>query len=123
MAHAADAVVYVVECDDSLREGLDRLMRSAGYRVRPFASAEELLAALEPESRGCILLDLSARGPDHRPLPERLHDRGVAMPCIALCADPGAAADAQARALGADLLLRMPVDDRALLDAIQWMTR
>ncbi len=117
----ADPFVYVVEDDASVRDGLDRLMRSAGYRVRPFASAEELVASLEPGSRGCILLDLAVRGPDGRSLPERLRDRGVEMPCIALCADPGEAADAQARALGADLLLRMPVDDRALLDSIRWV--
>ena len=113
-------VIYVVEADPSVRDGLDRLMRSAGFAVRGFASTGALLAGLDATRPGCVLLDLAAQSPDERSLAQRLRERGVEMPSIALSAESGEASDRKARASGCCFLLRKPVDDRALLDAIDW---
>ena len=113
-------MIYVVEADPSVRDGLDRLMRSAGFAVQSFPSATALLEELDGTRPGCVLLDLAAQAPDERSLAQRLRERGAEMPSIALSAESGEASDRKARASGCCFLLRMPVDDRALLDAIDW---
>jgi FixJ family two-component response regulator len=113
-------MIYVVEADPSVRDGLDRLMRSAGFAVRSFASSDAMLAGLDTLRPGCVLLDLAADAPGERSLVQRLRERGVEMPLVALSSEAGEANDRKARASGCCFLLRKPVDDRALLDAIDW---
>jgi FixJ family two-component response regulator len=113
-------MIYVVEADPSVRDGLDRLMRSAGFAVQSFPSTTAMLEELDETRPGCVLLDLAAQAPDERSLAQRLRDRGVDMPSIALSVEAGETIDRKARAAGCCFLLRKPVDDRALLDAIDW---
>lgn len=121
MAEGAGArVIYVIEADPSVRDGLDRLMRSAGFAVRSFPSSDAMLAGLDEQHPGCVLLDLAAHAAGERLLAQRLRERGVDMPSIALSSEAGEASDRKARASGCCFLLRKPVDDRALLDAIDW---
>jgi len=119
-AGAGARVIYVVEADPSVRDGLDRLMRAAGFAVRSFPSSDALLAGLDAQHPGCVLLDLAANAPGERSLAQRLRERGVDMPSVALSSEAGEASDRKARASGCCFLLRKPVDDRALLDAIDW---
>src|SRR5262245_16193517 len=50
--------VWVVDDDSSVLGAVSRVLRSVGYKVRTFASGELLLAGLDREAPGCILLDL-----------------------------------------------------------------
>jgi len=122
VAASCPFVVYVVDDDPSVREGLSLLMRSAGYRVRACDSGEELLAMGGATLPGCVLLDLSAVRRSDRPLDKRLREKGLDLPVIALSALGEREADDRARAAGASFLLSKPVDDRALLDAIRWVS-
>ena len=45
-------VVYVVDDDAGVREGLGRLMRSAGYEVKPCASVDQLLSGIDIRGSG-----------------------------------------------------------------------
>jgi FixJ family two-component response regulator len=56
------ALVYVVDDDSSAREGLARLIRSAGLLTKTFASGEEFLAAPRPSVPSCLVLDLNLPG-------------------------------------------------------------
>jgi FixJ family two-component response regulator len=58
----AAALVYVVDDDSSAREGVARLIRSAGLLTKTFASGEEFLAAPRPNVPSCLVLDLNLRG-------------------------------------------------------------
>ncbi|MCL7937252.1 MAG: response regulator, partial [marine benthic group bacterium] len=51
--------VFVVDDEDGFRGSLSRLFRSAGLAVSDFASAEEFLAAFDPDTPGCLVLDLA----------------------------------------------------------------
>jgi FixJ family two-component response regulator len=53
------ATVHLVDDDVSLPGALSRLLRAAGFGVRCFASAAELLAQVCPETRGCVVMSLS----------------------------------------------------------------
>ena len=116
-------VVYVVDDDAGVREGLGRLMRSAGYDVLACADVDQLLAGVDLRNDGCVLLDLSLDRDGNMPVAWRLLERGFPIPVIALTGDERECAGRHARAAGAKFLLRKPVDGRALLDAIEWVTQ
>ena len=115
-------VVYVVDDDAAVREGLGRLMRSAGFQVRACANVDQLLSSAERGLAGCVLLDLSLERRGGCRVAERLRERGTPLPVIALTGDDRDGASREARAAGAQFMLRKPVDGRALLDAIEWVT-
>ena len=58
----SDAVIAIVDDDASVREGLESLLRSAGWRVETFASAPEFLARPGTEAPCCLILDLQLPG-------------------------------------------------------------
>jgi len=47
--HGSDAIIAIVDDDPSVRKGLQRLIRSAGWKAETFASAQELLDRPRPE--------------------------------------------------------------------------
>ena len=54
--------VVVVDDDESVRRSLGRLLRSAGYDVTTYASAEALFANGTPDHPTCAVLDLAMPG-------------------------------------------------------------
>jgi FixJ family two-component response regulator len=118
---AVARVVYIVDDDASVLTGLSRLMRSAGIEARAFASASEFLGAVEETPGACVLLDITMPRVSGLEVQQRLRDRGIDLPVIAVSARDDDDTRAMARSLGAKLFLRKPVDDRALLDAIAWV--
>jgi len=119
---AAAQVVYIVDDDDSVRTGLSRLMRSAGFDPREFALPETFLKEVRAEPCACILLDITMPGITGLEVQARLGDKGINLPVIAVSARDDDETRSLARALGAQFFLSKPVDDRALLDAIDWVT-
>lgn len=115
-------VVYIVDDDDAVRDGLARLIRSAGLDPRPFGSASAFLAATLDTDRACILLDITMPGITGPQVQACLNERGISLPVISVSARDDPDTRNLARALGARMFLRKPVDDQALLDAIHWVT-
>ena len=83
------ATVHVVDDDASFLSALSRMLRTAGFEVRSFASAAELLAQSSPETRGCLVTDLSMPGMDGLELQAALTKIGVVLPVVFLtgCGD------------------------------------
>ena len=120
-ATRAAPVIYIVDDEESVRKGLSRLMRSAGMPCRDFASGEQLLAEIDPEQAGCVLLDITMPGLTGFQLQTELKKRKINLPIIAVSARDDADTSSRARQLGARFFFRKPVDDQALLDAIHWV--
>ena len=55
-------LISVVDDDQSVRQSLNRLMRSAHLDVRVFASAEEFLESAELRKPDCLILDVQLPG-------------------------------------------------------------
>ena len=55
-------IVFVVDDDASARRGISRLLRTAGHDVYDFRTADEFLAAVDPDATGCIVLDARMPG-------------------------------------------------------------
>ena len=113
--------VFVVDDDESVRNSLGRLMRAEGFKVRLFESAERFLAEVTSMPSACVLLDLTLPRINGLEVQRRLNERGIQLPVIAVSARDDDATRREARQLGARLFLRKPVDDRTLIDAIDWV--
>jgi ActR/RegA family two-component response regulator len=54
----SEALIAIVDDDPSARRGLQRLVRSVGWKAETFASAQEFLAHARIEPPSCVVLDL-----------------------------------------------------------------
>ena len=114
------AVVYVIDDDESVRRAFSRLLRSVGFDVETFSSAEEFLGNPMQTHNACILMDIRMPGLTGFELQKRLVSQGIEIPVIVISASDDVQAREQARELGAVGFFRKPVDDQALLDSIWW---
>jgi FixJ family two-component response regulator len=55
---ATDPIVFVVDDDEPVRDGIRKLIASVGLRVETFASAGEFLKNKRPEAPACLVLDV-----------------------------------------------------------------
>jgi len=118
----APLIVYVVDDDDAVRRGFTRLLRSAGLDARPYELPELFLAEVENLDRACILLDITMPRMAGPQVQAGLNARNITLPVNPMPARYPEHTRARAQTQAARLLLRMPVDDQALLDAIRWVT-
>ena len=128
MQPVQDALVYVVDDDESVRQALAWLLRSRGLQTQCFDSAEGLIAHLGldhapqvPCQACCLLLDVRMPGISGLALFDRLIDKGLlaAMPVIFLTghADVPTAVDAVKR--GAFDFCEKPFSDNSLVDRVE----
>ena len=115
--------VFVVDDDPSARNGLARLLRTAGHDARDFASADEFLEALGTEECGCVVLDARMPGISGEELRAELKERCTGLSIIVVTADDDLETRREAEEMEAVGFFRKPVDGTALLDAIDWTLR
>ncbi|HWT77785.1 MAG TPA: response regulator transcription factor [Candidatus Methylomirabilis sp.] len=113
------AVIAIVDDDPSVREGLESLLRSAGWRVETFASAPEFLARPGAEAPCCLILDLQLPGLSGLDLQKRMAEVGLEIPIVFLTGHGNIPASVQAMKAGAVEFLTKPFDEEELLQAIR----
>jgi two-component system, LuxR family, response regulator FixJ len=121
--NARDATVCIVDDDPSVRRGLGRLLCSAGYRVETFASAREFLERGDPDSLGCLVVDVRMPGESGLDLQQVLVAQGRTIPMIFITGHGDIAMAVHAMKMGAVDFLTKPFDDQALFDAVQQALR
>ena len=114
-----DAVIAIVDDDPSAREGLESLVRSAGWRAKTFASAQEFLARPRAEAPSCLILDLQLPGLSGLELQKRMAEVGLEIPIVFLTGHGNIPASVQAMKAGAVEFLTKPFDEQDLLRAIE----
>ena len=112
-------LVYVVDDDASVREGVAGLLRSAGVTAKTFASAEEFLAAPRPKIPSCLVLDVNLPGVNGLDLQQELAKSDVQIPIIFLTGHGDIPITVRALKAGAANFLTKPFDDEELLNAIR----
>jgi FixJ family two-component response regulator len=115
----SDAIIAIVDDDASAREGLQSLIRSAGWRVETFVSAQEFLARPGAEAPSCLILDLQLPGLSGLDLQNRMASVGLDIPIVFLTGHGNIPASVQAMKAGAVEFLTKPLDEQKLLQAIQ----
>lgn len=110
--------VYLVDDDSGVRDALVLLLSLRGVSVRPYASADELLASVDRDHRGCILSDLKMPEKSGLELLGELSVKQIRMPLIILTAHGDVATTRAALRGGAFDFLEKPVDEDILIDVL-----
>jgi FixJ family two-component response regulator len=112
-------VVFVVEDERGVREALDSLLRSVGYRVKLFLSARELLTELTSEDAGCLVLDVRLPGMSGLEFQQELIRARISIPIIFITGHGDIRMSVEAIKAGAVEFLTKPVNDVDLLNAVE----
>jgi FixJ family two-component response regulator len=115
----AQAIVFVVDDDEGMRQSLKNLVGSVGLRVEAFASAQEFLRSKVIDVPGCLVLDVRLPGLSGLDLQKRIADAGIAIPIIFITGHGDIPMTVRAMKAGAVEFLTKPFRDQDLLDAIQ----
>jgi FixJ family two-component response regulator len=115
----AEAVVFVVDDDASLRESVADLFASVGLCVEAFGSAAEFLRSERPDCPGCLVLDVRLPGLSGLDFQTDLAQANVRLPIIFITGHGDIPMTVRAMKAGAIEFLTKPFRDQDLLDAVQ----
>ena len=112
-------LVSIVDDDESIRQALSRLFRSAGLPIAVFASAEEFLGSPHVATTRCLILDLQMAGMGGLQLQRRLVDDDRLIAVVIVTAHGDDEARVQALAAGAAAFLPKPFHADRLLRIVE----
>jgi CheY-like chemotaxis protein len=112
-------LVAIIDDDKSVRNSVKALLRSAGYRVETFESAEAFLESGPAPEIGCLILDIRMPGMDGLELQAHLNEGNSQLPIIFITAHEDAPLRHQVIEAGAVDMLRKPFSPNALLSTVQ----
>jgi FixJ family two-component response regulator len=111
--------VFVIDDDNQVRTSLARLLRSAGWEVEVFASAQAFTQRLPFDGVGCVLLDVQMPGMSGPELQKEMLATGVSLPIVYLTGHADVPMSITAMKNGAMDILLKPAEDEVVLDAIE----
>ena len=111
-------LVCVVEDDEPLRLALASLLRSFGYRIGCYESAEDFLKSPTVDSASCIITDIQMPGLSGIELKQLLSARNVDTPVIMITARVEEEILVRAKASGAFAFFRKPFESAALVESV-----
>lgn len=114
-----DCVIGIVDDDASLRRSLANLLRSAGFAIETFASAEDFLQTGKAEAMDVLVLDLRMPGMSGVDLLADLGRRAVQLPVVILTAHGDEDMRKQCLRAGALAFLTKPFAAKELLAAVR----
>ena len=112
-------LIAIVDDDDALRNSLDNLLRSVGFGVQGFSSAEAFLQANHAHETACLILDVRMTGMSGLELQQQLGAANGHIPIIFVTAYADDDVRARALAAGAVAFLSKPCREDDLLKAIE----
>lgn len=111
--------VFIVEDDPSVRDSLGLLLGLHGYTVALYASAENFLDVMQPDWRGCALLDIRMPGMNGLTLQQRMLESGCTLPVVIMTAHGDVDSARTAFRSRAVDFLEKPLDHEKMLLAVQ----
>ncbi len=112
-------LIAVIDDDRSVRDSVKKLLRSAGYRVETFESAEHFLGAGAATKTGCLILDVRMPGMGGLELQVRLKEGDTHPPIIFITAHDDGSLRQQVIQAGAVDVLHKPFPPNALVATVQ----
>lgn len=113
-----EALVVVVDDDERICRAVQRVLISAGYRVRTFTAARAYLAEQEGMEPACLVVDIKIPDLDGLAMLRESRAAGIETPAIFITGSADLDAAVKAMKLGAFDLLEKPLDDVQLLTAV-----
>ena len=112
-------IVFILDEDASLRESLELLIRSEGWRCETYMSAQEFLRCPPAVVPNCLVLDASLPGPNALELQKRVAIDRRGMPVIFIAEHVDVPTAVKAMKAGAVEFFMKPFRKDALLSSIQ----
>ncbi len=116
---ANSGVVFVIDDDRDIRDGLSNLLRSVGLDVECFASTDAFLNHPRTDRESCLLLDVRLPGKSGLDLQGDMKAKGIDIPIVFMTGYPEFTIGIQAMKEGALEFLCKPFREQALLDAVR----
>jgi len=113
------ATVFVVDDDPGVRDSLQLLIKSIGLDAETYPSADDFLEAYDPETPGCLVLDVRMPGMSGLELQQELASRSSTLPIIFVTAHADVPMAVDAVKAGAADFVQKPFRDQDLIDKIQ----
>jgi RNA polymerase sigma factor (sigma-70 family) len=116
--NSPSALVFLIDDDASVRKGVSRLLRSAGYKCETFASATDFLARDEYSGPTCLIVDVRMPGLNGMELQETLLERQREEQLVFITGHGDISMCSQAMKAGAVDFLPKPFGDDQLLECV-----
>ena len=116
---APNALVFLIDDDASVRKGVSRLLRSAGYKSESFESASDFLQREQHPGPACLLVDVRMPGINGMDLQETLIQRRREEQLVFITGHGDISMCAQAMKAGAADFLPKPFGDEELLQCVE----
>jgi FixJ family two-component response regulator len=114
----ARPIVFVIDDDESVRRGLERLLRADDLDVECFASAKLFMTREMPDRPACVVLDLRLPGGSGLEVQQNLVRARQDIPIIFISGYADVGSSVRALKAGAVDFLEKPLSDQALLDVV-----
>jgi FixJ family two-component response regulator len=112
-------LISIVDDDESVRIGMTSLVRSLGYDVQSYESAEDFLQSQERHGSSCLISDIQMPGIGGLELQKVLAAENNATPIIFITAFPDANVRQLALQAGAACFLSKPCDGDTLIKCLE----
>jgi FixJ family two-component response regulator len=110
--------IYVVDDDPSIRDSMELMLKSVGFDVKAFGSAQDFLKVNLQQDLGCLVLDVRMPGMSGLELQEKLVSAKTPLPVIFITGHGTVPISVRAMKAGAVDFLQKPFEEQDLLDAI-----
>jgi two-component system response regulator FixJ len=114
-----EAIVYVVDDDDAVRQSLEFLLRTAGFKVSTFESGKVFVESMPSLKSSCIITDVRMPEISGIDLLRRVKAQDADVPVIMITGHGDIALAVEAMKIGAADFLEKPFNDDQLLAAVR----
>src|SRR5215472_10919735 len=111
-------IILLIDDHKSVRDALSEMLNVFGYDVRTFESADRFLESIEESQSGCIVADVRMPGTDGIGLVRKIVRRKLSLPVVLISGHADVPMAVAAIKSGADDFIEKPIDDAALVAAI-----
>lgn len=110
---------YLVDDDSAIRDSISLWLGMRGIRCAAYESAEDFLSEVQPDWRGCVLIDLQLEGIDGLQLQAELAARNITLPLIFVTGHGDVSTTRDALKAGALDFIEKPVDNERLVELVE----
>jgi two-component system CheB/CheR fusion protein len=115
---AAAPVIFIVDDDRQIRDGLRALLEHEGRAVEDFEDCDAFLRAYRPGQAGCLLLDAYLPGMSGLELLHRMRQQDQDLPVIVITGDSDVHMAVEAMKAGASDFIEKPIGAAELLESV-----